>query len=595
MTELFAPKYTEKARLEILDRGEKSLAFFTRSILGFNLWSPERGRSLWRDDLQGDLCAFLEGRPPYKPWNRAGVSAWRGMGKSTITTQAYPLQRTLYARDPRVKEGEGTDLAVKLVGNSTDNVKNNHFVPMVNLFRYSHMADYLGWLFQHRIPSGFDGWTTEQLSWVRADPKALASISYWGVESKFEGWHGQLVIPDDLEGADAMRSNVSSDLAYATFQKCIPLLADPAYGQILVVGTPHGPRPFIHRMRERQDFTFWWRELLDEKGETRDPERYPEPVIAALRLDPVTFNQQYMLRRDSGVDTPFNLDAYTRAEWRWHPTAPRILCYQGFADQPADERDSYELRPPVFRERTVDLQEMAFFLHCDPQHKTKEERRTAYSKAEHALAVVGVAPDLHVFLVESWAGDCDMEHYCRRMLQMYCRYAVQTITYESIGAQIWLPQFVDQMERYDPQFRHPETFGSIMPRILLPKMTARMVEGEKLNAAKELIYRERLAPWISSGIFHGPAGSRGEKFRWQLENVWNPDAPKDLLDAVSQGPSPDPKVPGRIVWRAPLGKLHERELILRRKQAERILDPRTGYRSPWAHTKTTPTHLLGVN
>lgn len=575
MVEVFVPEFTEKARQEFLANGRRSLAFFTTTILGLNYWSAERGRALWRDDLQGDLCRFLEGRSPYGPWNRAVVAGFRGLGKSTITTQAYPLQRTLY----------GKNKSFKIVGNSSDNVKANHFLPMVELFRYSNRSDWLQWLFEERIPSGFDGWNSEQIVWVTDDPKALPAITYWGAESKFESYHGDGVILDDLEGADANRSNVSSESAFQIFLRSIPLLADPAYGQILVVGTPHGHEPFVHRLKERSDFKVWWKELLDESGHARDPERYPAQIIASLRVDSRLWNQQYMLRKDSGGDSPFDLEAYDRAVWRWHPTETRKITYP--VREPEKEgEDEYGIRLSRRAERVVDLQEMVFYLHLDPKHKTKIQRKSDQTKADHAATVVGVSSDLHVFLVDYWAGDCSIEDYLKKAYRFYCLYACSSVTYESIGAQLWIVDIQRRLEESNPKLMAPETFGAVMPFIKLPRMSARMVAAENSVLSKENLYRERLTPWVNLGLFHGPAGARGELFRHQLMNVLDNRVEKDLIDCVVQGAGKHPS--RKMVWSAPLGKLYERELVLRRQWVERRVDRRTGFSSPFWTPKLAP-------
>lgn len=576
MPDILIPKFTEAARKDLLRNGGASLAFFTTTILGFNYWSKERGKSLWRDDLQGELCRFLEGRSPHAPWNRALVTGFRGLGKSTITTQAYPLQRTLY----------GVDLSCKIVGNSSDNVKMNHFLPMIELFRYSARADFLQWLFQHRIPKGFAGWNSEQIAWETEDPKSLPAITYWGIESKFESYHGQLIVLDDLEGADADKSTNSSEMAFSTFQKSIPLLSDPALGQILVVGTPHGEFPFVHRIKARKDFAVFWREILDEKGECRDPERYPPAVISSLRADSRLWNQQYMLRKDTGGDSPFDMEAYDKALWRWHPTEPRKVLYPGYEFEEA-KSDAHGIKVPKSVERVADLREMLFFLHLDPKHRTRAQRRTTATVADHAATVVGVAPDLHVFLVDYWAGDCEVDEYLRRAFRFYCTYACSTVTFEAVGAQLWLVDIMKRLEIENPQYMNPETYGTVMPPIRLPRMSSRMVEAEKVNEAKEHLYRERLTPWVNLGLFHGPAGAKGEKFRYQLERVLEENTEKDLLDCVVQGPGKNPKT-GRLVWRAPLGKLCERELVVRKALVQRNVDRRTGFASPYGPGEARP-------
>lgn len=225
-------QFTDQYREEMLARGEQSLFVFARDILGF-----ER-----LDEWDFELCCALEGRPPYEPWVRFLCSKYRAGRKSTICTQSYPLWRGIYI----------PNFSTKIIEGSSDNAKKNHFAKMVDLFMSSPRAEYLQWLYSHRIPDGFKGWNSEQIVFTKTNPLASDAISYWGVNSKFEGWHGDLVVIDDAQGTETEGSDVGVEDAWRAYKRSIPLLTDQARGQAIVVGV--GPinrgRSFVHEVRE---------------------------------------------------------------------------------------------------------------------------------------------------------------------------------------------------------------------------------------------------------------------------------------------------------------------------------------------------------
>lgn len=228
-------QYTDEARREIRKRGEESLFVFARDILGFD--------RLKKWDLE--LCNALEGRAPYEPWVRLLLSKYRGGFKSSVATQAYPLWRGLYI----------PNFSAKIIEGSANNAKRNHFQPLVDLFISSPRAEWLQWLYEDRIPAAFNGWNSETLSFVKTNPLASDTLSYWGVNSKFEGWHGDLVVIDDAQGTEVEGSDVGVSDAWRAYERAIPLLTDQASGQIIVVGV--GPetsgRSFVHEVKDQYE------------------------------------------------------------------------------------------------------------------------------------------------------------------------------------------------------------------------------------------------------------------------------------------------------------------------------------------------------
>lgn len=228
-------KFTEEFRQAELARGEQSLFYFERCILGFdrlNEWDFE-------------LCAALEGRPPYEPWLRFLLTKYRGGFKSTVATQGYPLWRGIYI----------PNFSTKLIEGSSENAKNNHHMPLVDLFVSSPRAEYLQWLFSHRIPDNFVGWNSERLTFVKTNPLASDTLSFWGINSKYEGWHGDLVVIDDAQGTEVEGSDIGVVDAWRAYDRATPLLTDQTTGQILVIGVGpiRGARSFVHEMKRDYD------------------------------------------------------------------------------------------------------------------------------------------------------------------------------------------------------------------------------------------------------------------------------------------------------------------------------------------------------
>lgn len=582
--------FTDEFRTRELERGRRSLFYFGVSILGFSAPSPKGKPQI--GELHRELAEFLEGRSPHQPWRRAMVCVFRGAGKSVWTTQAYPLWRCLYI----------PNFSVKIVENSADNAKRHHFMPMVDLFTASPRADYLQWLFEHRIPPGFAGWNSEQIKFNQTDPLANPAITYWGIESKFEGAHPDLVVLDDPEGADAAKSLAANEEAWNTYQSVIPLLRHPLNSQILLVLTPHGRNPMAWRVRDREgwmspadnkrtEFKVFWRPVLEPDGSSAWPQRFPLPYIDALSREDI-FGQQYMLRRgrdnlslfrmdvirgDGSLDNPGS--CYTRINGN------KGILYPGFDWDPklALSNPEYRLPRPSFR--TTNLTDLRFYLHFDPLHRTLLTRRTNLNKqrpAEAAILAVGITKDFHPVVVDTWSAITDIDEQAAMLFHLYRKWRPVMVTYEGIGAQAWLPSFIRSIERQREDWRSPVSTADLGISIRLPPLSAVLVEADKTNESKEWVYRETLSSWINRGILHMRMDQH--QLIHQLENVLNQNEAVDLVDCLAQGPA---------VWAPPLPadersrKYHEHVAMVNQKlaQAGAALSgwaQRTGYRPPWS-------------
>lgn len=542
--------FTEEFRLEEIARAKRSLFYFCRAHLGFDRLH----------ELHYELCSMLEGRAPYSPWIRGLVCAYRGSYKSTVCTQGYPWWRALFIEN----------FSCKIIESTVDNAKKNHFIPMVNLWTSSPRAGYLQWIYQHRLPEGLKGWNTEQVEFIKTNPLAGAAISYWGVESRKEGWHGNLLVCDDLEGADAENSENASQLAFDVIGQCTPLLDEPARDQVLVLGTPWGRTPLMHRIRdseydgevdlETQKSRTWkifWKPVMNDNGDVEEPKRFPTHVIKALSKEPL-WETQYMLWKKRAVDDIFRKDAIHEAAYTWVDPQRTIIEYPGFTfniDQLSEEGHVI----PELETCRVNVQDLRKYLHIDPTHKLHEEMKHQNKSrpSEHAIAVVGVAPDSHAFLLEYWTmKEGGLEVVVPKVMNLARKWDVYRSTYESYGAQVWLPQF---MEMYEKQQRlawmRTIASGGADRQKFMGAMHVRLEASEKGQASKEWIFREILAPWVNHGILHFHAIEHAPVIH-QMLHVDDESVAIDVIDAMSQGPE---------IWKPALSGGHAATEFNRRK------------------------------
>lgn len=563
-------KYTEEYRQDLLRQGERSFFHFTQGIIGVP----------WLNDIHWDLCSFLEGRRPHYPWNRAAVVAYRGSGKSTLGAIYYPMWRGLYI----------PDYSAKLIGNSSDNVRLNQFSPLLDTFISSPRASFLRWLYQHRIPADLSGWNSKQIALLKDDPRSPPTITYWGIESKFEGWHGDLVVLDDPEGADAEKSDVANEESYRAWQKATPLLKDQASGQVLGIMTPHGHNPLCYRLRnreqngslnnEKRSVKLWWLPILDSNDEPHEPHRFPPHILEMMQLDREIWDTQYMLRHPGEFDQIFDMEQVLDDCFDYVDPRREIIRYKAFELDP-DDLDEEGFARIERVPRTVRVAECRAYMQVDPTHtatrmSSKAKRKKDSRPSENAVVLCLVAPDSHVFLWAWWTKDCEVDRLVREMFRLYRLCGPIKVIWEPYGAQVWLKDYVQAMEEADRRYKHMESPGYFWPKMKLPRMSQRMVESERSNESKESVYRSVLAGWINKGVFHFevPRAGKNQKPLHQLENCLNEQEAVDIIDAIAQGAP---------FWKPP----PEATMVERAKNAERFVrafvrDKTTGFVSPWS-------------
>jgi hypothetical protein len=584
------PRFTEDHRQELLLRGEESLWAFTTGILGLDDFDEELGLSTLSPEHER-LCLFLEGK--LIPWRFAEVCAFRGFGKSTWC-KSYMLWRCLYR----------VNFAAKIMCNSSDNARDIHFLPLIRIFTESQRADFLSaWLFAHRIPEGFAGWNSEQMVLVRTNPLAEVAITYWGIESKKEGSHPDFIWASDLEGAEAEKSSAANKASWSAWTTMPPLLRDRRKGQILLDGTPWGSEPLVWKIRDAEDggsldnakrrVKIFWMPLVGETGNADDPSpwpiRFPPDVVKEMLTEEVA-DQQYLLRRANRRADLFDLDAVTNFYYTKDTFEPSVLRYETVSFDP-DKLDELGHAQGTRRPASVRLEELRFFLHVDPLHRPSNLRKTVGGQrpALFAILVAGVAPDGHVFVIETWTQEGpDLNVQADKVFSYYRKYAPHLVTFESVGAQVWFLAYVLKRESDSALWGRPTSTPGVLPKMDLPRLSSRLIEAEKTNQAKDYLYRSKLAAWLNPGLIH--LHKSQVTLLHQLQHALDESQAVDLLDCLVQGCGRILTVDkdgkrrhdyGKIVWSRPIGKeiresLHQQEAVQERRR-----DRRTGYASPW--------------
>jgi hypothetical protein len=568
--------WTPEKRREIFEAG-RDLFVYCRGTLGFDKLT---------DHLHWDYCQFLQ-----RPSLRKLVFLPRGAFNSSIGTVGYASHCSIYIPDH----------STKLVEASSDNAKKNHFLPIYWLFTESRRADFLYFLYgdygddtlvdshgvpldqdMRRIPENFAGWNSEQIDFIRRGELTLPAITYGGINTTYEGYHGDLVLGDDLEGADEDKAIAPNDDAWRFVdQRAVPLLKEPAKGRILIIGTLHGPDPVVLKIKERERewrakgnppvWDIFWRPIIDSSGTCVFPERYPPETLSMLRQSKTMWKTQYMGELAPAEDSHFDPDQIRANAWQW-VVPNRLLSYRRkrFARSEVGSLIHDESGFPKIEEEraTINPALLRPFMHCDPKHV----KGAKYSDAEAAIVVVGVNWDQHVFELASWTGDVSLEEFAEKIYHYYRKYRPWRVSMGAVGAEHWFVDYAKMLERGKyRQIPSLPNFG--LPPLMLPKLTARleMAKSHSQQAKDDWIVRQ-LESWYSFGLIHHREQS--EAFYSQIAQVGMPTGRRDLIDALAQGPK---------TWNFPRSDAtadHRRSLITRTTTISPA-DPDTGYFNPW--------------
>lgn len=295
-------------------------------------------------------------------------------------------------------------------------------------------------------------------------------------------------------------------------------------------------------VRSGNGISVFWMPVLDGEDKPYEPEIFSEQAIRLLRQEgDAVWLSQYLLRGPEERVSEFDESTLRKAMYDFDRSR-MVLTYPGHSLH-EDRVDAHGHPLLQSTKARVRLENLRFYLHCDPKHRSEAERRAPGKgrPAKAAIAVVGVGPDHHAFLVDYWNQDATLETTARALFAKYCLWAPQVVTFEAVTAQFWLREYVRSLERSDAAFMRPRAHTLWGQKIELPRMSTRMEEAEDITSSKEEIYRDVLGGWIHRGVFHLDADRHETPLR-QFLNSGNVREAVDLLDAISQGPP---------VWQAP--------------------------------------------
>lgn len=592
-----ATEGNEERRRELFLRGADSLYFFAQGILGF-------------EDLEFEphmeLCENLLGRGSWGDWRQGLVCASRGFLKSSICTIAFPLHQAIYRNN----------FSSRIIGSSWENAKLNFFMPMLRMFTVSNRRNFLHWLYDRCICNGsskcpycggtnmrlmpnMEGTNESQLVLSQTDPLAKPAITFKGIASDQEGYHGNLVILDDPEGADAEKSDTTNTDALRAWANSTPLLIDPMTCRILTVCTPHGDDPLAWRLLEddqgniewdnrKRAIKVWWKPIVNSEGKPNWPERFSDDRVELLRQTigvraPKVFEQQYLLRKTLAGGGMFDMASIKAGFWQWKIRG-RIIDYPVLMLDP-NKWYGKGVREVTEERRTVHMDELRFYIHFDPIHKEDPIARPSGTSrpSRAAIVVCGVAPDGHVFVLATWSDQVSIDKQLAELFRHYRMFGPFHVTYDPTGAQYWIEEIVKTYERSNPAYQFPRTTGLHVPSRRLPSLSSRIVADRRSpRQSKEEVIQGRLEPWFNERTLHLEATQ--DEILHQLAGFPDNTTYVDLVDALAQGP---------VQWLPPGGRRMRESKTAGERLMRALSDPYTGYIDPWTDTAgSKPSRLL---
>lgn len=588
--------------------GKTSLFLFQKGILGDGDLDLE---------LHGNLCQMLQD----PTWTRMLLCGFRGCLK-TSTMRAWAWWQGLYSLEPGPDgfpipvEGFIPNWSAFWIEQKYDNAIDHHKM-MQAKFRYGPQSALLQDMFSDRIDGVFDRWTTNKTLLVQTDANAEPFISVGSLDSKLEGGHKESILGDDLEGADADKSDVpNAESAKFIFDRSAHLLKERYKGRMLFSGTPHGPDPLVYKWKniegdgsidnsKREKWKIWWIPAIKDDGTSQWEERYPtkdlllEKSIAEKAGGDLRrgWDTQMMLFRSTIGAQQFDMERivenlYTLERIPAGGKIRHLILYekQYFNHNKLDRfgQPAIDVKPA-----SIDLAACRMYIHADPAHKDKSERISDVIPSKWAIVVVAVAPDLHTFVVDSWIKrDANVDQFLEQWLYFYRFYAPRVhgcCTFDPVGAQTWIKSHLALMEKhkYDKMTSLPAPWRQ--KRFRLPRPSTMLIESHKHGAGKiEHIVHELQTPhnmgWLhlradpNTGSVHP---SQMELYREHELLGTTDEETFDGIDALSQGPE---------VWQAPMSKEAVEAKLLRMK-IQKMMDTYEGniYETPWRDTQKSVT------
>lgn len=474
-------------------KGVKNLYFFNRAILGFAQMVPH---------LHGELCEFAQRKAP----KRKGYLISRGHYKSSSITIGKNCHTLICDCNARI--GIFHEKATQA----------EQFLSQIK--HHFSQNPLLKALYPQRIPrytkKGWR-WKTDSFDIPRDRQYPEPSIYAAGQGSALQGFHFTHMTWDDLIGEEASGNAEVMQKVIDWMTRAEALSVTPETLELDLIGTRWAYYDIYSWAQDEgyPDMEWFERSAIVKDEEGHDVPVFPEQfsieaLLAIKARDFVSFSCQYMNQPATGEKMEFDpswLRYYRRTEKRIDDSE------QGYLQQ-LEERDE-DTSPGV------PLKHLTVFIHCDPGLGIVEGPKKAVSRHSHsAITVVGTAYPKRIYILETWKKREGIDEFIEQILRYFKAYERQ-LQWVTIEKHSWT---------------------RIVKAPLLQKAKDRGLELSEgrirdytgsANEKKDGRIRS-LQPYFRHGqVFLDPA-------MVDLEKEYR-DFPlgkgKDLLDALSQGPS----------------------------------------------------------
>jgi hypothetical protein len=389
------------------DLSKKSLFFFAKAVLGY-------------DRLTKLSHLHICQRTQDMTQLRQLVLMPRGTYKTTIRTKAFPLWYLLYNPDGTI-----------LIANQTSDNAESFVIEMEQHLEGRNPM--LCWLFPEYIKPGdrFKPWSSDRFTVpCRQRISGAPSVRAVGCGTRVESWHGDVIIPDDLVGTEAMKSEPEMLSAELWHDGLESLYIEPHTGISRMSGTRYGMKDIYSKiLRDNRYECITIEAINPETGEPNFPDILPLKTLEGIKQ---TNYMYYRLWYMNDARNPEILDFKVS-------DLKRYQLVEGNMHIPMCEI------PGV---KKVAVTDMDVVISVDPAgsgdaiaSRMDIVRKVKAVKSNNAITIWGRDGDGDNFGLDMWAGrfagDNPELQLCRKLLDFCRRWKglFRTVYLESFGAQ----------------------------------------------------------------------------------------------------------------------------------------------------------------
>ncbi len=431
MSDLQGKLVSDDARLDVFTMWEQG------KLSGSDIAGSKELRNILRDLAKRSLFFFCKGIFGYTKLTKAShlyvcqrtqdftskrqlILMPRGTYKSTIRTKGFP--GWVLVNDPQ---------KTMLIANQT--TENAEMFLMEIEQQFDGRNDMVNWLFPEYVKPGdkWKPWSAERMTIpCRQGASGTPSITAAGCGTRLESRHYDIIIPDDLIGTEAMKSEPEMLGAELWHDGLESLFVTPFTGISRESGTRYSANDFYGKLKKDTRY-----EVIEITAETQNPRTAVFPDILPLTTLDEIKRKNYMLYRlwyMNDVTNPELLEF--KPEW-----LQRYMLLSDEVDGPVAALPDG---------RRIPVREMDVIIVIDPAatgdmtvNARDVVRKTKATKSNNAVVCWGLSGEGDYVKLDSWVGRTAGENpeleLCKHVLEMwrtwrgYCR----TSYLESFGAQ----------------------------------------------------------------------------------------------------------------------------------------------------------------